>query len=317
MATSLAAVSDISHDHIVLLLDTPDFENPPAWLSENFHIIEGGTHKGGSSRNKLIIFSDGTLIELLNWISTPTEFHDWAPKPTGLIDFALTSPQSAHDTYSAITQRLESGSGDGGLGVRFKQPSAGGRQRKDGQHCRWFVTKPSYSDGPNVPKPTDTFFPTTRLDTPFFCHDETPRELRVPSSDKTLTTHPCGAKGILSVEVVVPESHVEHYVKLYSAVTGAEPKTHGGFRYKPSTSVSFLLSAPNPEAMKGLEGRVGIEIHAPRDAEDEAWLKERGVGIREVRIFVPAKSEDEVDERPLDSEGIGASLVLVTEPVGR
>lgn len=69
--------------------------------------------------------------------------------------------------------------------------------------------------------------------------------------------------------------------------------------------------------MRGLRGRVGIEIHAPRDGEDDAWLRERGVGIREVRIFVPADGEDEVDERPLDSEGIGASLVLVAEQLER
>jgi hypothetical protein len=45
------AVSEYSHDHVILLLDTPDFENPPAWLSDNFNIIEGGTH-AGKPKNK-------------------------------------------------------------------------------------------------------------------------------------------------------------------------------------------------------------------------------------------------------------------------
>ncbi|KIW45479.1 uncharacterized protein PV06_03870 [Exophiala oligosperma] len=318
------SVSEYSHDHVILLLSTHDFENLPAWLSDNFNVIEGGTHAGGSSRNKLIIFADGTCIELLNWITEPKEFFDWASKSPGLIDFALTTPQTAQETHAAVTKRLESaggdgdgdvdGDGDGGLGIRFKQPLFGGRKRKDGQQCEWYVTKPMVdNEAPNVPKPIDRYFPTGRLDTPFFCHDVTDRNLRVPSTDTSISTHPCGAKGIMSVDVVVPEPRIKSYMKLYSSVTGADAKVHGGFRYLPNTNVSFALSSPNEKAMEGVKDRIGIELHAPRDGEDEAWLKERGVGIREIRLYVPAAGEDEVDERPLDSEGIGASLVLVVQ----
>lgn len=41
-----ADISPYSFDHVIILLDTPDFENPPAWLTENFTVIEGGTHAG-------------------------------------------------------------------------------------------------------------------------------------------------------------------------------------------------------------------------------------------------------------------------------
>jgi len=27
-------------------MDSGEFENPPSWLRDNFHIIEGGTHSG-------------------------------------------------------------------------------------------------------------------------------------------------------------------------------------------------------------------------------------------------------------------------------
>ncbi|KIY00237.1 uncharacterized protein Z520_03922 [Fonsecaea multimorphosa CBS 102226] len=334
-------ISPYSFDHVILLLDTPDFENPPPWLSDNFTIIEGGTHAGGSSRNKLIIFPDGTYIELINWITEPKEFFDWASKSPGLIDFALTTPSSAHDTFDEVTRRLESkpqppsesqsssteelsegsaGAGDGGLGVRFRPPLAGGRKRKDGQDVQWHVTKPLLDNSAeNVPQPLETYFPTGRLDTPFFCHDVTDRNLRVPYTETDISeTHPCGARGIVSVEVLVPEEKIDSYIRLYTSALGVKPKVQGGYRYRPTTSVSFLLSTPNPdeEAMKRLKGRVGVVIRAPRDQEDEAWLKERGVGIREVRLFGEAKGEDEVDEMALDSEGIGASLVLVKEPVG-
>ncbi|EXJ89038.1 hypothetical protein A1O3_02102 [Capronia epimyces CBS 606.96] len=333
-------ISEYAHDHVILVLDTPDFENPPAWLSDNFNIIEGGTHAGGSSRNKLIVFADGTYIELLNWISEPKEFFDWAGKPPGLIDFALTTPQSAQETHAAATKRLESspspsdeqgadaGVGDGGLGVRFKQPLFGGRRRKDGQQVEWYVTKPAFdNEAPNVGRPADRFFPTGRLDTPFFCHDVTDRLLRVPYKDPSISTHPCGAKAILSVLVLVPDTQIDNYAALYAAVTGARPSVHPGHRDKPTTTRAiFHLSAPDPEAdvakALNLTGRVGIELRGPRDGRDEDWLKRRGVGIAELRLLVPAEggreSEDkvevEVDTRPLDTEGIGASVVLVVEP---
>ncbi|KIW73881.1 hypothetical protein PV04_01963 [Phialophora macrospora] len=318
-------VSSYSFDHVILLLDTPDFENPPEWLTKNFTIIEGGTHAGGSSRNKLVIFPDGTYIELINWIGQPKEFFDWARKSPGLIDFALTTPSSAQDTFDEVTKRLEAeggsaGGGDGGLGVRYRDPLAGGRKRKDGQDVKWHVTKPLLDDSaPNLPRPLENFFPTGRLDTPFFCHDVTDRALRVPYAEPHISeTHPCGARGIVSVEVVVPEAKIDSYIRLYSSVLGVEANVHGGYRCSPTTSVSFLLSTPNADepAMKALRGRVGVEIRTPRDQDDEAWVRERGVGIREVRIFAEAKGEGEMDEAPLDSEGIGASLVLVKEPVG-
>ncbi|KAK0647084.1 hypothetical protein B0T16DRAFT_414668 [Cercophora newfieldiana] len=58
-------------DHIVLLVDTPFFENPPAWITDNFTVTPGGRHEGQSSRNKLIIFQDGSYIELFNWYGRP------------------------------------------------------------------------------------------------------------------------------------------------------------------------------------------------------------------------------------------------------
>src|SRR3954469_19194095 len=100
------------------------------------HQLTKSISTGGSSRNKLIIFKDGTYIELLNWISKPVEFFDWAGKAPGLIDFALTSStQSAQETHDSVTERLNSSSsssphalaGDGALGVRFKDPLHGGR----------------------------------------------------------------------------------------------------------------------------------------------------------------------------------------------
>jgi hypothetical protein len=43
------AESYCCHDHIVLLVDKEDFENPPSWIKNNFHVIEGGEHAGKKS----------------------------------------------------------------------------------------------------------------------------------------------------------------------------------------------------------------------------------------------------------------------------
>ena len=48
-----SAISTYSLDHVILLLDTPDFENPPEWLTKNFTVIEGGTHAGKSKLRPL------------------------------------------------------------------------------------------------------------------------------------------------------------------------------------------------------------------------------------------------------------------------
>ena len=53
-AIMTTAGSEYCHDHVILLLSSPDFEDPPAWLSDNFRIIEGGTHAGNLTPTRLI-----------------------------------------------------------------------------------------------------------------------------------------------------------------------------------------------------------------------------------------------------------------------
>jgi hypothetical protein len=33
-------------DHVVLLVSEDDFNNPPAWITDNFLVFEGGNHTG-------------------------------------------------------------------------------------------------------------------------------------------------------------------------------------------------------------------------------------------------------------------------------
>ncbi|THC87460.1 hypothetical protein EYZ11_013093 [Aspergillus tanneri] len=129
-------MTPVHFDHVLIQLSTPDFESPPSWLTENFTIIEGGTHTGNRTQNKLIILPDNTYIELLNIIRPQDDFHGYPG------DFALTtiSPFSANDNYRRLTGALAHPPGDGGLGVTYTPPQAGGRTTPRGEEIRWELT---------------------------------------------------------------------------------------------------------------------------------------------------------------------------------
>ncbi|OCL03243.1 hypothetical protein AOQ84DRAFT_392409, partial [Glonium stellatum] len=55
-------------DHIVILLPHADLLNPPAWLTKHFTISPGGRHADNRTENKLILFQDGSYIELIAFI---------------------------------------------------------------------------------------------------------------------------------------------------------------------------------------------------------------------------------------------------------
>jgi hypothetical protein len=52
------AESYCCHDHVVVLVDTKDFEEPPSWQADNFHIIEGGEHTGELKRAETEFVAD-------------------------------------------------------------------------------------------------------------------------------------------------------------------------------------------------------------------------------------------------------------------
>ena len=88
-------------------------------------------HTGHSSRNKLIVFADGTYLELFCWIDTPREFYAWANKSPGLIDFALTSmpPKTAQSLHKDIVSRLGKEQSGDRPHIGYTPPQAGSRSR--------------------------------------------------------------------------------------------------------------------------------------------------------------------------------------------
>lgn len=263
---------------------------------------------GLSSRNKLIIFADGTYLELFNWLDRPPEedardepMKAWAKKEPGLIALALSSmpPETIESHFSARVARLKAEGGDGGLDIAYTAPAAGGRMRKDGVEVKWKVSRPEFSRSINTPD--ESVFPNGRMDAPFFCYDVTSRNVRVPFEDKEKTTHPCGAVRIAAVEILVPNAQMDAYVKLYSNILGSSLEPFRG-QGRAADSV-FQVGLPIDSA-----GASAVRIRSAQNDGDVAWLKTRGAGISQLVLAVT--SHQERANTCLGAEGIASTILL-------
>ena len=297
------SITPLVQDHVILLLSSADFEDPPSWLTDNFNIIEGGTHTGQPSRNKLIYFSDGTYLELFNWIAKPPTSNAWADKSAGLIDFALTSllPSTADSLHEEISSRLqEVADDDPTVDFRYTAPQPGGRIRKDGVHVQWKLSRPI----PAPDKPSSVSHEVSasghRKDFPFFTHDVTPRSVRVPFDEKDKTTHPCGATGISAVELTFPKHRFPEYVKLYQKLLGIAGKGEGDAL---DTHV-FEVRSPVEDMMPASR----IILSAAQDGEENSPQANYGGYLRGLRLY--AKGPEGHNSRALGSEGIASTVSL-------
>ncbi|CAG8973115.1 hypothetical protein HYALB_00007592 [Hymenoscyphus albidus] len=169
-----------SLDHILILLPYETLNSLPSSLTDNFTISPGGAHSDGLTENKLIIFRDGSYIELI-------AFTPFADESGG---------RSTHwwADFEGVNSRL------GGVsGIQYEKPRAGARIRPDGQKVEWFVTFPKIGGESGI---------SQRGVLPFFCHDVTDRRLRVPLDEENVT-HPCGALGVEGFNVFVGEKEAD------------------------------------------------------------------------------------------------------------
>ncbi|GAA6029815.1 hypothetical protein JCM8097_001062 [Rhodosporidiobolus ruineniae] len=186
-------------DHIIILVPYDVLKNVPASLSSAFIVTPGGQHADGLTENVLILLADGCYLELIAFIpgaEAGRPGHWWGAKQGGIIDFALTSS----DLPSSFPPA-------------YQEPQAGGRLRPDGKKVEWFVTFPKSEH--------------ERGSVPFFCHDRTPRDLRVPISDAAKTTHHSGATGVAALTVRVPAAVWESVLPVYRDVFGVQPASDG------------------------------------------------------------------------------------------
>jgi hypothetical protein len=149
-----------------------------------FNPIIGGQHAGGKTHNALIIFRDGSYLELLAPTS-PALLDHLNPEDRSNFLFLFAGGEGFRG-YALVSDDL---GGDAAQiqarGVEVTLQPENGRARTDGVELRWrtaFLTEPSGTM------------------TPFFLEDLTPRRLRVPD-DLAVTTHPNGAIGTWEITI--------------------------------------------------------------------------------------------------------------------
>lgn len=273
-------------DHIILLLSPADFRDVPSWLSDNFTIIDGGKHSKGTSQNKLIIFQDGTYLELFSWVDPQSDtvepyadFPSWADKPEGhIIDWALTG-SDAHRKHDEVMKQVHDLEAHGQrLGVVYDPPKEGGRRRMDGKELRWYATRPRPDNDSAQSQP--------KVDVPFFCHDITDRALRVPYTQEStdewprIVAHPCGATGIGSIAVDVPARQFDSCVKLYEGIFGT---LCDGRHSTEFSMTSFTIASPARSVGKLGGTQCMVILRADEGMEGPAG--QAGISIRSLKLW--------------------------------
>ncbi|KAF2449158.1 hypothetical protein P171DRAFT_351628 [Karstenula rhodostoma CBS 690.94] len=267
-------------DHLILFLPADPATNlpkVPSFISDNFTLTPGGTHADGLTSNTLLLLPDGAYIELISFLpsAAPSSLstHWWSHHATtpGWADWCLTNAL-APSTFHPLVQATHS------------EPRHGGRKRADGVDVKWAVTFPR---GP-------------RGKTPFFCHDVTPREVRVPLGEAR-TTHPSGVVGVVSLTVMVDSSAAldatrAAYATLLTDLAHADT-THSCF--------GTQRVVPVPELSEGAK----VKLVLPRDDADREKVRERGFWYGDVVLAAPAREGKPAGTKErLDGGGGGEDL---------
>jgi hypothetical protein len=240
-------------DHVILLLPYDYLSNPPDWITKNFTISPGGRHADGKTENRLLLFRDGTYLELIAFVNDDPEKRKghWWDKPYGVVDYALGATEF---DYEMLVQRLEKTD----TGITYAPPKAGGRARPDGVELKWEVTFPKGVDRGNIP---------------FFCTDVTPRERRVPITQEN-TTHPSGVLGMAGVSLKVKKERLGRLSTATAAVLGSgrrecnEYETRLPNKAEGMKSPTIRLHERNSESDKELALTLVLQTEEHESRED-------------------------------------------------
>jgi catechol 2,3-dioxygenase-like lactoylglutathione lyase family enzyme len=246
-------------DHLVILVD--DLDHAVAdYAALGFSITPGGTHADGLTHNALIVFADGTYLELIAFVDLyDTRDNVWGWRhflpAGGLIDACFAS-----DDLQADVEQMHRN------GLPISEPSEGGRQRPDGTVLRWRSAR---------------FLQPHRV-LPFLIEDITPREHRVPDEH---TTHPNGTQGIreLTIKADDLDAAVEQWRKLptMSMTLGTADADQRAMTFQLDAH-TIRLVAPQDEDSPLHAGPPGpFAVSLVSSQPEQGWLDEtRTHGVR-------------------------------------
>ncbi|KAI0373174.1 hypothetical protein BV20DRAFT_962969 [Pilatotrama ljubarskyi] len=264
-------------DHIVHL-------TPPGTLEESvaafrklgFKVTPGGTHADGLTANALIVFLDGTYLELLHFTRAPppSSTHPWAHKQPGWIDYASLGNAGTPSIADTINARADAHSVKG---ARYVKEVRGGRKREDGRVLEWLISAPE-RDG-------------ARGRLPFFCGDLTPREWRVPLEPRSNAEHPNTAQGIAHVKLLAATNELDAYAKQLTTVLGVPP-----VESTPAKVVWELEQQPSHRDTARTPTR--LILSEPNDEEEEEHLRTRDAGMYELGVVVEDRNREGIARTP-------------------
>ena len=209
-------------DHIVIAVN--DLDTAIAdYRALGFQVLVGGQHPGRTSHNALVVFADGSYLEIIAWRAPAPEerwYRTLRDHGEGLVDFALLPPNTVQALAEARARGLDTLTG----------PLEGGRVRPDGAQLLWQTARHATPD------------------VPFLCSDITPRALRVPEG--AVRTHPNGALGVATITVAVHD--LDATLARYQALLGpamsvmltnaAEPTHTNGVRTATLTVGTLVIT---------------------------------------------------------------------------
>ncbi|MCE7948952.1 MAG: VOC family protein [Chloroflexi bacterium CFX4] len=235
-------------DHIVIAVS--DLATAIAdYHTLGFKVLEGGVHASGATHNALIIFADGTYLELLAATGA-------APAPESL-DFSLmlASGEGLSGFALCVPNLAEAAAGLRERGVAVSALREGARQTPNGERLAWQLALVN-----------DGFLP-------FFIEDLTPRPLRVPT-DPNFTAHPNGVRGIGGIEVVTPDLAASQ--ARYSTLLGAdsEPADMPDFVAFALQNAQLVISAPHRETAESVIRWSAAPLEALEDQLDAIFSAE-------------------------------------------
>lgn len=195
----------------------------------DFKVIEGGKHSAGTTHNALIVFEDGTYIELLaptnQFVSSEvkrSDFVNFVNKDEGLSGFALGS-----DNLDTLADDLKS------RGMKSYPIEEGMRTRPDGTQLRWRLLR--LEDEPSI----------------FFIQDVTDRQRRL-SDNQSDYNHDNFVRGINGVNMIV--SSLERGAEFFRGLIGRMPQIQGDQAVFKLENSTLVLMEAQDDAMRAQLG---------------------------------------------------------------
>jgi hypothetical protein len=257
-----------SLDHLILFVPLdPATKLPklPAFFEKNFTLTPGGIHADGITSNTLILLADGCYIELISFVdATKAPSHWWGPDANfvGWKDWCLTNSKTPEENCDDVKGT-------------HREPVNGGRKRADGVDVKWAVTFPQ--GGQDI-----------RGRIPFFCHDITERNIRVPLSAEK-TDHPCGALGVKQLTIIAKDQALlDETKRAYASILGSEGSANGD-------EISF--HAGRVCDTEGLGDGARIVLRLPKDDKEGGAAKKTGFWYGEVVLGAKATAKKSSGER--------------------